>query len=115
MDLPPSSYHDSLEKLWDEAEEPEEVETVMKVVTSTYHQYLDVFCKVKAEIPPPHCACDHHIELEGSLPPWGDLLFIQKRVRYTQGLHFRECRERFHPAKLLFKRRTCPLCQKERW
>ncbi|MBW0569839.1 hypothetical protein O181_109554, partial [Austropuccinia psidii MF-1] len=26
---------------------------------------------------------------------WGDLLFIKPRVRYTQGLHFRECRERF--------------------
>ncbi|MBW0492704.1 hypothetical protein O181_032419 [Austropuccinia psidii MF-1] len=68
MDLPPSSYHDSLEELWDEEEEPEEVETMMKVVPSVYHQYLDVFSKVKAEKPPPHHACDHHIELEGSLP-----------------------------------------------
>ncbi|MBW0501880.1 hypothetical protein O181_041595 [Austropuccinia psidii MF-1] len=25
MDLPPSSYHDSLEELWDEEEEPEEI------------------------------------------------------------------------------------------
>ncbi|MBW0493661.1 hypothetical protein O181_033376 [Austropuccinia psidii MF-1] len=49
MDLPPSSYHDSLEELWDEEEEPEEVETVMKVFPSVYHQYLDVFSKVKAE------------------------------------------------------------------
>ncbi|MBW0534447.1 hypothetical protein O181_074162 [Austropuccinia psidii MF-1] len=32
MDLPPSSYHDSLEELWDEEEEPQEVETMMKVV-----------------------------------------------------------------------------------
>ncbi|MBW0526788.1 hypothetical protein O181_066503 [Austropuccinia psidii MF-1] len=69
MDLPPSSYHDSLEELWDEEEEPEEIETVMKVVPSVYHQYLDVFSKVKAEKLPPHRACDHHIELEGSLPP----------------------------------------------
>ncbi|MBW0514220.1 hypothetical protein O181_053935 [Austropuccinia psidii MF-1] len=37
MDLPPSSYHDSLEELWDKEEEPEEVETVMKVVPSVYH------------------------------------------------------------------------------
>ncbi|MBW0567306.1 hypothetical protein O181_107021 [Austropuccinia psidii MF-1] len=66
MDLPPLSYHDSLEESWDEEEEPEEVETVMKVVTSVYHQYLDVFSKVKAEKLPPHCACDHHIKLEGS-------------------------------------------------
>ncbi|MBW0469156.1 hypothetical protein O181_008871 [Austropuccinia psidii MF-1] len=49
MDLPPSSYHNFLEELWDEEEEPEEIKTVMKVVPSTYHQYLDVFSKVKAE------------------------------------------------------------------
>ncbi|MBW0488578.1 hypothetical protein O181_028293 [Austropuccinia psidii MF-1] len=69
MDLPPSSYHDSLEELWDEEEEPEEIETMMKVVPSVYHHYLDVFSKVKAEKLPPHRTCDHHIELEGSLPP----------------------------------------------
>ncbi|MBW0569762.1 hypothetical protein O181_109477 [Austropuccinia psidii MF-1] len=69
MKLPPSSYHDSLEELWDKEEEPEEAETVIKVVPSVYHQYLDVFSKVKAEKLPPHCACDHHIKLEGSLPP----------------------------------------------
>ncbi|MBW0478545.1 hypothetical protein O181_018260 [Austropuccinia psidii MF-1] len=69
MDLPPSSYHDSLEELWDEEEEPEEIETVMKVVPSFYHQYLDVFSKLKAEKLPPHPTCDHHIKLEGSLPP----------------------------------------------
>ncbi|MBW0503887.1 hypothetical protein O181_043602 [Austropuccinia psidii MF-1] len=56
MDLPPSSYHDSLEELWDEEEEPEAVKTVMKVVPSVYHQYLDLFSKVKAEKPPPHHA-----------------------------------------------------------
>ncbi|MBW0479159.1 hypothetical protein O181_018874 [Austropuccinia psidii MF-1] len=83
MDLPPLSYHDSLEELWDEEEEPEEIETVMKVFPSAYHQYLDVFSKVKAEKLPPHRTCDHHIELEGALPPVANLLFIQKRVRYT--------------------------------
>ncbi|MBW0462847.1 hypothetical protein O181_002562 [Austropuccinia psidii MF-1] len=57
--------------LWDEEEEPEEIETVIKAVTSSYHQYLDVFSKVKAEKLPPHHTCDHHIELEGSLPPVG--------------------------------------------
>ncbi|MBW0560631.1 hypothetical protein O181_100346 [Austropuccinia psidii MF-1] len=71
MDLPPSSYHDSLEKLWDEEGEPEEIGTVMKVVPSVYHKYLDVFSKLKAEKLPPQCTCDHHIELEGSLPPVG--------------------------------------------
>ncbi|MBW0472026.1 hypothetical protein O181_011741 [Austropuccinia psidii MF-1] len=48
MDLPPSSYHDSLEELWHEGGEPEEIETMIKVVPSAYHHYLDVFCKVKA-------------------------------------------------------------------
>ncbi|MBW0510321.1 hypothetical protein O181_050036 [Austropuccinia psidii MF-1] len=71
MDLPPSSYNDALEELWDEEEESEEVETVMKIVPSVYHQYLDVFSKVKAEKLPPHHAFDHHIELEGSLSPVG--------------------------------------------
>ncbi|MBW0461693.1 hypothetical protein O181_001408 [Austropuccinia psidii MF-1] len=71
MDLPPSSYHSSLEELWDEKEDPEEIEAVMKVVPSSYHQYFNVFSKVKAEKLPPHCACEHHIELEGSLPPVG--------------------------------------------
>ncbi|MBW0543197.1 hypothetical protein O181_082912, partial [Austropuccinia psidii MF-1] len=113
MDISPSSYHDSLQELWDEEEELEEMETVMKVVPSVYHQYLDVFSKVKAEEIPPHCACDHHIELEGSLTPVGVIYSLSKpRVRYTQGLHFREYRESFHPAKLLFNRSTCPLCQK---
>ncbi|MBW0571980.1 hypothetical protein O181_111695, partial [Austropuccinia psidii MF-1] len=68
MDLPPLSFHASLEKQWDEEEEPEEIETVLKVVPPAYHQYLDIFYKVKEEKIPPHCACDHHIELEGLLP-----------------------------------------------
>ncbi|MBW0546209.1 hypothetical protein O181_085924 [Austropuccinia psidii MF-1] len=79
MDLPPSSYHDSLEELWDEEEEPEEVETMMKVGPSTYHQYLDVLSKVKAEKLPPHHACDHHIELEGSPPPVGVIYSLSKQ------------------------------------
>ncbi|MBW0581243.1 hypothetical protein O181_120958, partial [Austropuccinia psidii MF-1] len=95
MDLPPSSYHDSLEELWDEEEEPEEIETVLKVVPSVYNQYLDVFSKVKTENVPPHRACDHHIELEGTLPPKGfigpssssigaPVLFVKKK---DGGLH----------------------------
>ncbi|MBW0460673.1 hypothetical protein O181_000388 [Austropuccinia psidii MF-1] len=67
MDLPPSSYHDLLEELQDEEEDPEEIETVMKFVPSAYHQYLDVLYKVKSEKLRPHHTCDHHIELEGSL------------------------------------------------
>ncbi|MBW0573807.1 hypothetical protein O181_113522 [Austropuccinia psidii MF-1] len=79
MDLPPSSYHDSLEELWDEEEEPEEIETVMNVVPSVYHKYLDVFFKVKSEKLPPHRTCDHHIELEGSLPPVGLIYSLSKQ------------------------------------
>ncbi|MBW0556617.1 hypothetical protein O181_096332 [Austropuccinia psidii MF-1] len=83
MDLPPSSYHDSLEELWDEEEEPEEVETMLKCFPSGYHQYLDVFSKVKAETLPPHCACDHHIELEGSLPPVGVIYSLSNQESDT--------------------------------
>ncbi|MBW0460578.1 hypothetical protein O181_000293 [Austropuccinia psidii MF-1] len=67
MDLPPSSYHNSMDELWDEEEEQEDIETVIKIVSSTSPQYLYVFSKVKAERLPPHRTCDHHIELEGSL------------------------------------------------
>ncbi|MBW0532849.1 hypothetical protein O181_072564 [Austropuccinia psidii MF-1] len=83
MDLPPSSYHDSLEELWDEEEEPEEIETMGKVVLSIYHQYLDVFSRVKAEKLPPHRACDHHIELEGSLPPVGVIYSLSNQESDT--------------------------------
>ncbi|MBW0564782.1 hypothetical protein O181_104497 [Austropuccinia psidii MF-1] len=58
----------SLEEHWDEEEDPEEIEAVLKVVPPAYHQDLDVFFKVKAEKPPQHQACDNHIELEGLLP-----------------------------------------------
>ncbi|MBW0483459.1 hypothetical protein O181_023174 [Austropuccinia psidii MF-1] len=71
MDLSPLSNHESLEELWGEEEEPEEVEAVFKVFPSAYHQYLDVLLKVKAEKLPPHRTCDHHTKLEGSLPPAG--------------------------------------------
>ncbi|MBW0488308.1 hypothetical protein O181_028023 [Austropuccinia psidii MF-1] len=83
MDLPPSSYYASLEELWDEEEEPEEIETMMKVVPSVSHQYLDVFSKVKAEKLPPHLTCDHHIELEGSLPPVGVIYSLSNQESDT--------------------------------
>ncbi|MBW0534511.1 hypothetical protein O181_074226 [Austropuccinia psidii MF-1] len=68
MDLYPLSFHASLEEQRDEEEEPEEIETVLKLFPSAYYQYLYVFSKVKAEKLPPHCNCDHHIEWEGLLP-----------------------------------------------
>ncbi|MBW0537491.1 hypothetical protein O181_077206 [Austropuccinia psidii MF-1] len=42
MDLPHSYYQYSLEELWDEEEEPEEVEDVIKAVPSSYHQYFEI-------------------------------------------------------------------------
>ncbi|MBW0484404.1 hypothetical protein O181_024119 [Austropuccinia psidii MF-1] len=71
MELPPLSFHSSLEEQWDEEEEPEDIETMLKVVPPSHSQYLDVFSKVKAEELPPYRACDHHIKLEGLLPPVG--------------------------------------------
>ncbi|MBW0478127.1 hypothetical protein O181_017842 [Austropuccinia psidii MF-1] len=69
MDLPTLSFNASLEEKWALEEEPEEIETVLKVVPSSYHQYLDVFSKVKTEKIPSYCTCYHHIELEGLLHP----------------------------------------------
>ncbi|MBW0532650.1 hypothetical protein O181_072365 [Austropuccinia psidii MF-1] len=83
MDLPTSSHHDSLEELCDEEEEPEKIETVTKGVPSAYHQYLDVFSKFEAEKLPPHCSCDHHIELEESLPPEAFRHFHQLKEAFT--------------------------------
>ncbi|MBW0482069.1 hypothetical protein O181_021784 [Austropuccinia psidii MF-1] len=78
MELPSFSFHASLEEQWDEEEDKEEIESVLKVVPPAYHQYLDVFSKVKAEKLPPHRACDHHIELEGLLSPVGDIYSLSK-------------------------------------
>ncbi|MBW0548331.1 hypothetical protein O181_088046 [Austropuccinia psidii MF-1] len=83
MDLPPFPYHDSLEELWEEDKEQEEIETMMKVVPSVYHQYLDVFSKVKSEKLPTHRACDHHVELEGSLPPVGVIYSLSNQESDT--------------------------------
>ncbi|MBW0579657.1 hypothetical protein O181_119372, partial [Austropuccinia psidii MF-1] len=83
MDLPPLSFHASLEEQWHVEEEPEEIENVLKVVLPAYHQYLDVFSKVKAEKLPPHCACDHQIKLEGLLTPVGVIYSSSKHESET--------------------------------
>ncbi|MBW0469344.1 hypothetical protein O181_009059 [Austropuccinia psidii MF-1] len=83
MDLPPLSFHASLEKQSDDVEEPEKCETMMKVVPPAYHNYLDVFSKVKAEKLPPNCACDYHIELEGLLPLEGLSHFQLVKEEFT--------------------------------
>ncbi|MBW0463604.1 hypothetical protein O181_003319 [Austropuccinia psidii MF-1] len=90
MDLPPSSYHDSLEELWDEEEEPEEIETVMKVVPSAYNEYFDVFSKVKAEKIPPHHAYDCHIELRG--------LYLQHFNKVKEDLSITQILSHFNPS-----------------
>ncbi|MBW0578258.1 hypothetical protein O181_117973 [Austropuccinia psidii MF-1] len=83
MDLLPLSFHASLVEQWDEEEGPEEIETVLKVVPPAYHQYLDVFSKVKAEKCPPYRACDHHIKLEGLLPPIGVIYSLSNKESET--------------------------------
>ncbi|MBW0490950.1 hypothetical protein O181_030665 [Austropuccinia psidii MF-1] len=83
MDLPPLCFHASLEEQWDEEEEPQEIETLLKVVPPAYHQYLDVLLKVKAEKRSPHCLCDHHIELEGLLPPVGVIYSLSNHESET--------------------------------
>ncbi|MBW0550318.1 hypothetical protein O181_090033 [Austropuccinia psidii MF-1] len=56
---------------------------VVTVVPPAYQKYLDVFSKVKAEKLPPHHACDHHIELEGLLPPVGVISSLSKNESET--------------------------------
>ncbi|MBW0493709.1 hypothetical protein O181_033424 [Austropuccinia psidii MF-1] len=73
----------SLEEQWDEEEEPEEIKTVFKVVPPAYHQYLNVFSNMKAGKPAPHCTCDHHIELEGILPPVGVIYSLLNKESET--------------------------------
>ncbi|MBW0512598.1 hypothetical protein O181_052313 [Austropuccinia psidii MF-1] len=90
MDLPPLSFHASLEEKWDEEEDPEEIENMLKVVPPAYHQYLDVFSKLKAEKPPPHCACDHHIELEGLLPQVGVIYSLSNQESETLWVYISE-------------------------
>ncbi|MBW0490183.1 hypothetical protein O181_029898 [Austropuccinia psidii MF-1] len=95
MDPTPSSYHESLEELWDEEEEQEEVGTMIKVFTSFHQQYFDVFFKVKAEKLPPHCACDHHIKLEGSLPPVGFIYSLSNQESDTIRAYISKNLEKF--------------------
>ncbi|MBW0489513.1 hypothetical protein O181_029228 [Austropuccinia psidii MF-1] len=72
---------------------------MMKVVPSVNHQYLNVFSNVKAEKIPPHCACDHHIELEGSLPPVGVIYSLSNQDSDTLRAYISENVEKgfIHP------------------
>ncbi|MBW0551629.1 hypothetical protein O181_091344 [Austropuccinia psidii MF-1] len=78
MDLPPLSFNSLLDSKWDEKKELEEIETVLKLAPLAYHQYLDVFSKVKTETHPSHSACDNQIKLEGLLPPIGVINSLSK-------------------------------------
>ncbi|MBW0482401.1 hypothetical protein O181_022116 [Austropuccinia psidii MF-1] len=81
----PSSFivHAFLEEQWDEEEEPEKIKAVLNIVPPAYHQYLDVFSRVKAENLPPNHACDHHIKLEGLVPPVDVIYFLSKHESET--------------------------------
>ncbi|MBW0473380.1 hypothetical protein O181_013095 [Austropuccinia psidii MF-1] len=65
MDFTPLSFHASLEEQWDEEEEPEGIEAVLKLVTPVHHHSMSLSFKVKEEKLPPNSTCDHHIEPEG--------------------------------------------------
>ncbi|MBW0523498.1 hypothetical protein O181_063213 [Austropuccinia psidii MF-1] len=110
MEIPSLSFHASLEEQWDEEEEPEEIETVLRVVPPAYYHYWNVFSKVKEEKLPPHHSCDHQIELEGSLPPVGVIYSLSPDESKTLWAYISQYVERFLLAKLLFSRRTCPFC-----
>ncbi|MBW0527401.1 hypothetical protein O181_067116 [Austropuccinia psidii MF-1] len=104
MDLPSLSFHAFLEEQWNGEEKPEEFETVLKVVPPSYHQYLDVFSKVKAQKLSPHRTCDHHIELEGLLPPVGVIYSLSNNDSETQWAYISENVEKG------FNRSTCLFC-----
>ncbi|MBW0581125.1 hypothetical protein O181_120840 [Austropuccinia psidii MF-1] len=119
MDLPPLSFHASLEEQWEEEEEPEEIEAVLKVAPPAYHQYLDVFSKVKAEKLPPHWACDDHIKLKGILPPIGVIYSLSNQESETLWAYISENVEKgfIRPSSsstgapvLFFKKKDGGLC-----
>ncbi|MBW0569736.1 hypothetical protein O181_109451 [Austropuccinia psidii MF-1] len=83
MYLPPLSFHASLEEQWDEEKEPEEIETVLKVVPPAYHHYLEVLSKMQSEKLLPHHAFDHHVELVSLLPPIGVVYSLSNQESKT--------------------------------
>ncbi|MBW0465433.1 hypothetical protein O181_005148 [Austropuccinia psidii MF-1] len=68
---------------------------MVKVVPSTYHQYLDVFSKGKAEKPTPHRTCDHHIKLGESLPPVGVIYYLSNQESDTLRAYISENLEKY--------------------
>ncbi|MBW0473433.1 hypothetical protein O181_013148 [Austropuccinia psidii MF-1] len=90
MGLSPPSFHSSLVEKWDEEEKQESIETVLRVVPPSYHQYLDVFSMVKSKKLPQHHACDHHIEPEGCVHPVGIIYSLSNNESETLGAYISE-------------------------
>ena len=65
---------------WDEDEEEGEIKTILSVVPSIYHDFLEVFSKAKASKLPERHPCDHSIELVGPLPPVGPIYSLSNKV-----------------------------------
>ena len=64
--------------LFDDDEEPDAIEDILRVVPKDYHDYVDVFSKVRAERLPPHRSYDHKFEFDGPLPPAGPIYSVSK-------------------------------------
>ena len=64
---------------WDEDEEEGEIETILSVVPSIYHDFLEVFSKAKASKLPERRPCDHSIKLVGPLPPVGPIYSLSNK------------------------------------
>ena len=64
---------------WDEDEEEGEIETILSVVPSIYHDFLEVFSKAKASKLPERRPCNHSIELVGPLPPVGPIYSLSNK------------------------------------
>ncbi|MBW0525286.1 hypothetical protein O181_065001 [Austropuccinia psidii MF-1] len=83
MDLPPLPFNACLEEQWDEQEDPDEIEIMLKVAPSAYHQYSNIFSSLKEEKLPPHHACENLIEIEGLSPPVSVIYSISNRESET--------------------------------
>ncbi|MBW0480214.1 hypothetical protein O181_019929 [Austropuccinia psidii MF-1] len=91
----------------------------MNVVPPANYQYVEIFSKVKAEKIPPHCTCDHLIELEGSLPPVGAIYSLSNHESETLWAKISENLEKLFirlsssstegPVPF-FKKKYCVLC-----
>ncbi|SPC67464.1 uncharacterized protein UHOD_11753 [Ustilago sp. UG-2017b] len=54
------------------------------IIPPEYHQYLDVFSRVRADKLPPHRTYDHHIPLEeGKSPPFGPIYSLSEHELKT--------------------------------